>query len=246
MRSDPLDRQPTGCYNVSVVRTFVRRCSTGRVVDTSGNACYNAQAVTTVRVLVEPVSRLIDEFARLPGIGPKTAQRLTYHLLRMPAEQAKALAEAIVQVKDRVKLCSVCYNVTETDPCDVCRSETRDRTVVCVVEEPLDVLALERTGSYGGLYHVLHGSLSPVDGIGPGELKIDALVQRVQGGQIKEVILATNPNVEGEATATFIARMLAQSDVRLTRLARGLPVGGDVQYADDVTLKRALEGRGNF
>ena len=197
-------------------------------------------------LLPEPIQNLVNALSRLPGIGPKTAQRLTYHLLRMPAEQAKALAEAIIQVKDRVKLCSVCYNVTETDPCDVCRSETRDRTVVCVVEEPLDVLALERTGSYGGLYHVLHGSLSPVDGIGPSELKIDALVQRVQSGQVHEVILATNPNVEGEATATFIARMLAASNVRLTRLARGLPVGGDVQYADDVTLKRALEGRNSF
>ena len=199
-----------------------------------------------MRVLVEPVSRLVDEFSRLPGIGPKTAQRLTYHLLRMPSEQAKSLADAIAQVKDRVRLCSACYNVTESDPCEVCSSENRDRTVICVVEEPLDVLALERTDSYNGLYHVLHGALSPVDGIGPGELKIDALVRRVQVGCVHEVILATNPNVEGEATATYISRLLAPRGVKLTRLARGLPVGGDLEYADDVTLKRALEGRSVF
>jgi recombination protein RecR len=199
-----------------------------------------------MRVVAEPVSRLIDEFSRLPGIGPKTAQRLTYHLLRMPAEQARALADAINQVKDRVILCSVCYNVTESDPCEVCSSETRDHNIICVVEEPLDVLALERTGSFSGVYHVLHGALSPVDGIGPAELKIDALVKRVQGGQVHEVILATNPNVEGEATTSYIARLLAPSGVRLTRLARGLPVGGDLEYADDVTLKRALDGRSPF
>ena len=199
-----------------------------------------------MRVVAEPVSRLVDEFSRLPGIGPKSAQRLTYHLLRMPAEQAHALADAINQVKERVTLCSVCYNVTESDPCEVCRSETRDRGLICVVEEPLDVLALERTGSFGGIYHVLHGALSPVDGIGPGELKIDALVKRVTGSQVREVILATNPNVEGEATASYIARLLQPSGVRITRLARGLPVGGDLEYADDVTLKRALEGRNSF
>lgn len=207
---------------------------------------YNAKAVSRVRVLVEPVSRLIDEFSRLPGIGPKSAQRLTYHLLRMPAEQAKALAEAIIQVKDRVTFCSVCFNVTESDPCEVCRSETRERTVLCVVEEPLDVLALEHTGGYNGLYHVLHGVLSPVDGIGPSELRIEALLRRIDSGSIQEVILATNPNVEGEATATYIARLVTPKGVRVTRLARGLPVGGDLQYADDVTLRRALEGRSGF
>jgi recombination protein RecR len=199
-----------------------------------------------MRVVAEPVSRLIDEFSRLPGIGPKTAQRLTYHLLRMPAEQALALADAISQVKDRVTFCSICYNVTESDPCDICRSDTREQSLVCVVEEPLDVLALERTGSFSGVYHVLHGALSPVDGIGPSELKIDALVKRVQKGVIREVILATNPNVEGEATASYTARLLAPYSVRLTRLARGLPVGGDLEYADDVTLRRALEGRSTF
>jgi recombination protein RecR len=199
-----------------------------------------------MRIVAEPVSRLVDEFSRLPGIGPKTAQRLTYHLLRMPAEQAHALADAISQVKERVSLCSVCFNVTESDPCDVCRAETRDKGVICVVEEPLDVLALERAGAYGGVYHVLHGALSPVDGIGPSELKIDALIKRTQDGRVREVILATNPNVEGEATASYVARLLTTSGVKLTRLARGLPVGGDLEYADDVTLRRALEGRSVF
>ena len=199
-----------------------------------------------MRIIAEPVSRLVDEFSRLPGIGPKTAQRLTYHLLRMPAEQACALADAISQVKERVHLCSVCFNVTETEPCEICSSAARDRSLICVVEDPLDVLALERTGTFGGVYHVLHGALSPVDGIGPAELKIDALVSRVKGGPTREVILATNPNVEGEATASYIARLLAPTSVMLTRLARGLPVGGDLEYADDVTLRRALEGRSSF
>lgn len=199
-----------------------------------------------MRVVAEPVSRLVDEFSRLPGIGPKTAQRLTYHLLRMPADQARALADAINQVKERVILCSICFNVTESDPCEVCRSDARDKGLVCVVEEPLDVLALERTASYSGVYHVLHGALSPVDGIGPSELKIDALVKRVREGKTREVILATNPNVEGEATASYIARLLLPLGARITRLARGLPVGGDLEYADDVTLRRAIEGRNTF
>jgi len=199
-----------------------------------------------MRVVAEPVSRLIDEFVRLPGIGPKTAQRLTYHILRMPAEHAHSLADAINQVKDRVTLCSICFNVTESDPCEVCRAETRDHGLICVVEEPLDVLALERTNSFAGVYHVLHGALSPVDGIGPSELKIDALIKRAQVGAVREVILATNPNVEGEATASYLARLLSPLGVRLTRLARGLPVGGDLEYADDVTLRRALEGRSAF
>ena len=199
-----------------------------------------------MRVIAEPVSRLVDEFSRLPGIGPKTAQRLTYYLLRMPPEQARALADAINQIKDRVSLCSVCFNVTESDPCDVCSSPTRERDLICVVEEPLDILALERTASFTGVYHVLHGALSPVDGIGPSELKIDALIRRVTSSNVREVILATNPNVEGEATASYIARLLTPAGVRITRLARGLPVGGDLEYADDVTLRRALEGRNAF
>lgn len=199
-----------------------------------------------MRIVAEPVSRLVDEFSRLPGIGPKTAQRLTYHLLRMPADQAYALADAIRQVKERVHLCSLCFNVTEGDLCDICGSAARDRSVICVVEEPLDVLALERAAAYGGVYHVLHGALSPVDGIGPAELKIDALIKRVRVTPTREVILATNPNVEGEATASYIARLLVPGDIKITRLARGLPVGGDLEYADDVTLRRALEGRSSF
>ncbi|MBM3135505.1 MAG: recombination protein RecR [Chloroflexi bacterium] len=198
--------------------------------------------------VVEPVARLIEEFTKLPGIGPKTAQRLTFFLLRAPAEEAKALAEAILRMKERVTFCSVCYNITETDPCRICAGDERDRSVICVVEEPLDVLALERTGSYEGLYHVLHGAISPVDGIGPDDLRIDGLLRRLQGAggsaqPIREVILATNPNLEGEATAMYLARLVAALGVRVTRLARGLPVGGDLEYADEVTLTRALEGR---
>jgi recombination protein RecR len=198
--------------------------------------------------VVEPVARLIEEFTRLPGIGPKTAQRLTFFLLRAPAEEAKALAEAIVRMKERVIFCSVCYNITETDPCRICAGDERDRSLICVVEEPLDVLALERTGSYDGLYHVLHGAISPVDGIGPDDLRIDGLLRRLQGAggsasPVREVILATNPNLEGEATAMYLARLIAALSIRVTRLARGLPVGGDLEYADEVTLTRALEGR---
>jgi recombination protein RecR len=191
---------------------------------------------------------LIEEFTKLPGIGPKTAQRLTFFLLRAPAEEAKALAEAILRMKERVTFCSVCYNITETDPCRICAGDERDRSLICVVEEPLDVLALERTGSYEGLYHVLHGAISPVDGIGPDDLRIDGLLRRLPGAggsasPVREVILATNPNLEGEATAMYLARLIAALGVRVTRLARGLPVGGDLEYADEVTLTRALEGR---
>jgi len=198
--------------------------------------------------VVEPVARLIEEFTKLPGIGPKTAQRLTFFLLRAPAEEAKALAEAILRMKERVTFCSVCYNITETDPCRICAGDERDRSLICVVEEPLDVLALERTGSYEGLYHVLHGAISPVDGIGPDDLRIDGLLRRLPGAggsasPVREVILATNPNLEGEATAMYLARLIAALGVRVTRLARGLPVGGDLEYADEVTLTRALEGR---
>jgi len=199
-------------------------------------------------VIVEPVARLIEEFSRLPGIGPKTAQRLTYYLLRAPAEQARALAEALIAIKEKVTFCSVCYNITTDDPCELCTSSARDHSMICVVEDPLDVLALERTGEYKGLYHVLHGALSPMDGIGPEELKIEGLLRRVQqakeaGVPVQEVILATNPNLEGEATAMYLYRLLAPLGVRVTRLARGLPVGGDLEYADEVTLSRALEGR---
>jgi recombination protein RecR len=190
-----------------------------------------------------PLARLIDEFHKLPGIGPKSAQRLAYYLLRMPAAEAHALAAAILEVKERVTLCSACQNVTESDPCRVCSDERRDRTTICVVEEPLDILAVERAGAYRGLYHVLHGAISPMDGVGPEDLKVAELLRRLRSGEVKEVILATNPNLEGEATAMYLTRLIKPLGPKVTRLARGLPVGGDLEYADDVTLARALEGR---
>jgi recombination protein RecR len=197
----------------------------------------------TTPATAAPLARLIDEFHKLPGIGPKSAQRLAYYLLRMPPAEAQALASAILEVKERVTLCSICQNVTEVDPCRVCSDDRRDRETICVVEEPLDILALERSGSYRGLYHVLHGAISPMDGIGPEDLKVGELLQRLRGDTVSEIILATNPNLEGEATSMYLTRLLKPLVVKVTRLARGLPVGGDLEYADDVTLARALEGR---
>jgi len=191
----------------------------------------------------EPVSRLIEELNKLPGIGPKSAARLTYYLLRIPEAEARALAEAIIAVKEKTVLCSSCQNITDSNPCAVCASKERDHSIICVVKDPLDIMALERTGRYRGLYHVLHGVLSPMDGIGPDDLKIKELLQRLKAGSVSEVILATNPNLEGEATAMYLQRLLSPFGVRLTRLARGLPVGGDLEYADEVTLTHALEGR---
>ena len=193
-----------------------------------------------------PVIRLIEEFHRLPGIGPKSAQRLTYFLIRMPEEQAQSLAEAILAVKDRIVLCSICYNITESDPCLICGDPGRDRSRICVVEEALDVPALERTHTYRGLYHVLHGVISPINGIGPDDLKIKPLLDRLRNGALQEVILATNPNLEGEATSMYVHRLISPLGVRVTRPARGLPVGGDLEYADEVTLGRAIEGRQEF
>jgi recombination protein RecR len=192
---------------------------------------------------VEPVSRLIEELGKLPGIGPKSAARLAYYLLRVPEAEAKALAEAIVAVKEKTVLCSCCQNITDSDPCAVCTNEERQHNMICVVREPLDILALERTGRYNGLYHVLHGVLSPMDGIGPEDIKIRELRERIETGSVEEVILATNPNLEGEATAMYIHRLLSPLGIRVTRLARGLPVGGDLEYADEVTLTHALESR---
>ena len=194
----------------------------------------------------EPVGRLVEEFHKLPGIGPKTAQRLTYYLVRMPEEEARLLAEAVLAVKERIVLCSVCYNITEADPCNVCSDPARDQSRICVVEEALDVLALERTGVYKGLFHVLHGVISPMNGIGPDDLKIQPLLGRLRNGAVEEVILATNPNLEGEATSMYIHKLIAPLGVRVTRPARGLPVGGDLEYADEVTLGRAMEGRQEF
>ncbi len=190
-----------------------------------------------------PVTALIEEFAKLPGIGPKTAQRLTFFILRSPTDQARRLAEAITRVKESIISCSICFNITEVSPCAICASPQRDHELICVVEEPLDVLALEKTGAFKGLYHVLHGALSPVEGIGPKDLRIEELVRRVADSPVREVILATNPNYEGDYTAAYIAPLLSAHGVRVTRLARGLPIGGDLEYADEGTLSRALEGR---
>ncbi len=192
---------------------------------------------------IEPIARAVEAFATLPGIGPKTAQRLTFHLLRQPPETVRDLAEAIVRMKESVHFCSVCGNVTDVDPCSICRSDQRDQATICVVEDPLAVMTLERTRIYKGLYHVLHGALDPLHGVTVEDLKIEELVRRVDGDTVKEVILATNPNVEGDTTAGYLERRLAPLGVHVTRLARGLPVGGDLEYADEVTLARALEGR---
>jgi recombination protein RecR len=198
-----------------------------------------------MQVTPAPVIKLIDEFSRLPGVGPKTASRLTFYLLRNPAERAVALAEALQELHEKVLFCSQCFNIAESDPCPVCSDEHRDRSIICVVEEPLDVLAIERTRDYHGLYHVLHGTIAPTEGIGPEDLRIAELVERVRGSQekVQEVIIATNPNLEGEATAMYIARQFQAGAAKITRLARGLPVGGDLEYADEITLSRALSGR---
>ena len=195
--------------------------------------------------LIAPVARLIEEFSKLPGVGTKTAQRLAFHVLRASSDDARGLAAALVSIKEDVAYCSVCCNITEAgvDPCDLCADPRRDVARICVVEEPLDVLAIERTGEFRGRYHVLHGAISPIDGIGPERLHTRELVGRVAEGGVEEVILATNPNLEGEATAMYLADLLAAHVPSVTRIARGLPVGGDLEYADDVTLIRSLQGR---
>ncbi|MBI2207198.1 MAG: recombination protein RecR [Candidatus Rokubacteria bacterium] len=191
----------------------------------------------------EPVARLIEALQRLPGIGPKTAQRLTFFLLKRPTDEVRELSESLMALKDRIFACQTCFNVTDADPCRLCSDPARDARVMCVVEEPNDLLAMERTGEFKGRYHVLLGALSPLDGIGPEDLKIRELLARLDAGGTAEVILATNPNVEGEATALYLAKLLRPLGVRITRIARGLPVGGDLEYADQVTLSKALEGR---
>ena len=191
----------------------------------------------------EPVARLIEALQRLPGVGPKTAQRMTFFLLKRPVEEVRELAESLVAVKERIVYCGTCFNVTDQDPCRLCADPARDARVLCVVEEPNDLLAMERTGEFRGRYHVLLGALSPLDGIGPDDLKVRELLLRLEQGETAEVILATNPNVEGEATALYLAKLLRPLGLRVTRIARGLPVGGDLEYADQVTLSKALEGR---
>ncbi|HUI66114.1 MAG TPA: recombination mediator RecR [Bacteroidota bacterium] len=190
----------------------------------------------------EALQQLIEEFSKLPGIGRKSAQRIALHLLKQPREEVVRMAKALVNVKDRIRYCSLCCNITEQDPCAICASAKRDRTLICVVEEPNDVLAIEKTNDFSGLYHVLGGSLSPLDGIGPEDIKVQELLQRIGPG-IAEVILAMNPNVEGEATTIYLTRLLKPLGVRISRIARGLPVGGDLEFADEATLSRALEGR---
>jgi len=195
-----------------------------------------------------PVAKLVDEFSRLPGIGPKTASRLTFYLLRHSSEQSLALADALRELHEKVVFCSQCFNIAESDPCVICANDNRDRSIICVVEEPLDVLAIERTRDYHGLYHVLHGHIAPAEGIGPEDLKIAELVERVRLSvdPVREIIIATNPNLEGEATARYLARQfesVQNISPKITHLARGLPMGGDLEYADEITLSRALSGR---
>jgi recombination protein RecR len=192
------------------------------------------------------VSRLIQELNKLPGIGPKSAQRLAYYLLRTPEDQAKLLAEAILSVKQKTKLCSTCLNITDADPCPICRSQQRDGSKICIVEQPQDILALEHIKSYNGLYHVLHGAISPTEGVGTEDIRIKELMKRLEGGKVKEVILATNPTLEGETTAMYLAKQISPLGIKVTRLARGLPFGTELEYADDVTLTRAIESRQEF
>ena len=196
----------------------------------------------------EPIQRLIDELARLPGIGPKSAQRVAFHLLKLSQDDAGRLADAIVEVKARVRLCDLCFNVSDQELCEYCRDDRRDRTMICVVQDPPDIVALERTREYHGLYHVLQGHISPIEGIGPEDLRIAELLERLKAPAgspdvIQEVIVATNPNIEGEATAMYLGRLIGPLGMKVTRLASGLPVGGDLEYADEVTLGRALSGR---
>ncbi|MBI4511895.1 MAG: recombination protein RecR [Deltaproteobacteria bacterium] len=193
--------------------------------------------------MADPIQRLVQQFARLPGIGEKTATRLAFHILRAPASQAHDLARALIDIRERIQLCASCCSLTERDPCLICADARRDRTVVCVVAHPTDLHAVERGGHYRGLYHVLHGVLSPLDGVGPDDLRISELLARLSGGEIREAILATSPNVEGEATAMYLARLIKPLGVRATRIASGVPIGGELEYVDQVTLTRAIEGR---
>jgi len=195
---------------------------------------------------VDVIDNLIQEFNKLPGIGPKSAQRIVYYLLRVGDEQSKSLAEAIFSLKRKITLCSICFNVTESDPCPLCRSDKRDRSQICIVEQPQDILAIEHTGIYHGMYHILHGAISPIEGIGTEDIRVRELMSRLKDGSVKEVIMATNPNLEGEQTAMYLSRLITPLGVRVTRLARGLPFGTELEYADDVTLTRAIEGRQEF
>lgn len=190
-----------------------------------------------------PVARLVEEFSKLPGVGSKTAQRLAFFVLNMPEREVRILAQAIVDAKQKTSYCSVCGNMTDIDPCSICRNTSRDSSIICVVEGPRDVIAMEKTREFKGIYHVLHGAISPMEGIGPDDIRIKELLQRISKGGITEVIVATNPNVEGEATAMYLSKLLKPFGTKVTRIAHGIPVGGDLEYADEVTLAKALEGR---
>ncbi|MDY4696283.1 recombination mediator RecR [Selenomonas montiformis] len=192
---------------------------------------------------IAPLAKLIEHFRALPGIGNKTAVRLAYHILDMDADQAKALAGAIIEAKEKIGFCNTCFNLSDQNPCAICASEQRDHSVICVVEQPQDVAAMERMREYHGVYHVLHGALSPLEGVGPDQIRIKELIYRLSNDTVREVIMATNPNVEGEATAMYLARLLKPMGIKVTRIAHGLPVGGDLEYADEVTLSKAMENR---
>jgi len=191
----------------------------------------------------DPVQRLIDELKKLPGIGPKSAQRLVFHLIRQPEGECRLLSEAILKVKSGLSLCSVCNNITDVDPCRICSNPGRDAKIICVVEEPFNILSIERTGAYRGKYHVLHGTISPMNGVGPDDLKLKNLLERLRGNTVEEIIVATNPTTDGEATALYLARLIKPLNIQLTRIAAGVPVGSDLEYTDSVTLSRALSGR---
>jgi recombination protein RecR len=196
-----------------------------------------------MKTYAKPLSKLINELSRLPGIGGKTAQRLAFHILSVDEEQAMSLSQAIVNAREQMKYCSVCGNLTDRDPCGICSDPSRAQDIICVVESPRDVFAMERIREFNGLYHVLHGAISPMDGIGPEDINLKSLIIRLQQNDIKEVVLATNPNIEGEATAMYIARLIKPSGIKVSRIAHGIPVGGDLEYADEITLLKALEGR---
>lgn len=199
-----------------------------------------------MNIIPKTVRNLIDEFSRLPGIGPKTAQRLTFYLLRGSDQRAKDFGNAVIGLKENIKICSVCFNLAEDDPCVICGDKRRDYSTIMVVEEPLDIIAFEKTGKFNGIYHVLHGVISPVEGIGPDDLYIKQLLNRLHDGKVKEIVLATNINVEGEATAMYLQKLIDPLGIKVTRIARGLPVGSDIEYADEITLSKALEGRENY
>ena len=191
----------------------------------------------------EPIAKLIESFSRLPGIGPKTASRLAFHVLRMQEQDVMDFAKALVGVKRNLQYCSICCNITDADPCRICQDKSRDKSVICVVQEPKDLIAMERTKEFQGMYHVLHGAISPVEGIGPDDIRVSELLGRLTDETVQELIIATNPNIEGEATAMYLSRLVKPFGIKVTRIAHGLPVGGDLEYADEVTLSKALEGR---